>query len=570
MRHIRYRCSASILALLMTIVLAGPTSAAPSYAPASSSSMATRTAAADRALAWLRTLQQEDGSFGSSVGMTLEVVFAGAAAGQDLFTWHAPASGLSPLDYLATNVERYAIDAAFTGKLVAALVAAGCDPADFAGRDLVSRLAGYNDGSGAYGTTTLHQVWAILGLLAAGQPLPKGATRVLTSAQQSDGGWEGGPSWGTDSNTTALVLQALVAAGVKTDNQAIAKGASYMAAQQSPTGGFTYSSKWGMTADANSTAYALQALAALGQDPSSATWLKGGTSAIDDLLHLQLPSGAFEWQPAQGANLLATAQAIPALLGKVILPAKRILDMGSDADHAKILSNNLALQGGLLGNSAGAYAYYALDYPGDGRTVTVNLNHVPADPVTCAGFGFSVYAPGGQLIGRGVSAANGAGTLEVHVSGSRHARWLVQVYNYLPQHAVDYSVTVAGLPEIVAPASSAAQLPNADAASAVALGTGESGTLVGARAGAYAFYKLSYPGGGSVVTLRATFAPDDPVTARGIGLVIYGPSGEKITGQSTSTPGVRAASFSSNTAGSYLVQVYNYVEGLVLRYTLSQ
>ena len=570
MRYTQYRCCAFVLALLLVLaILGGPASAASLYAQPGSTSMATRTVAANRALAWLRTLQQEDGSFGSSVGMTLEVVFAGAAAAQDLSTWRAPASGLSPLDYLATNVERYAVDAAFTGKLVVALVAAGYDPSDFAGRDLVSRLAGYDDGNGAYGAATLNQAWAILGLLAAGQSLPKGAAGVLISAQQSDGGWEGAPSWGTDSNTTALVLQALVAAGVKADHRAIAKGKSYLAAQQSPTGGFTYSSKWGNAADANSTAYALQALVALGQDPSSATWLKGSATAVDDLLRLQLPSGAFEWQPTQGANLLATAQAIPALLGKVILPQKRALGVGSDADHPKILSNNLASQGGLYGDSAGAYAYYALDYPGDGRTVTIKLSYAPADPVTRIGFGFCVYAPGGQLIGRGVPAADGVGFLELHASGTQHARWLVQVYNYLPQHPVAYSVTATGLPELVK-ATPVARLANADAASAVTLGDAESGTLVGARAGAYAFYKLSYPGDGSVVTLRATFAPDDPVTASGIGLVVYGPSGETIVGQSTSTAGVREASLSSRVAGSYLIQIYNYVEGLALRYTLSR
>jgi hypothetical protein len=563
MRRIRLICFLFVLVLALSV----PASAA-SSAPAHSISMAARIEAANRALAWLRTLQERDGAFGSSVGMTLEVVLAVAAGGQDVSTWRALESGLSPVDYLATNLERYAVDAASTGKLIVALVAAGYDPKDFVGRDLVARLQNYHDGRGAYGTTTLSQVWAVLGLLAAGQTLPRGATSVLISAQQADGGWEGAPGWGTDSNTTALVLQALVAAGVKTDHQAISRGLSYLAAQQSPTGGFTYSAQWGMTADANSTAYVLQALIALGQNPDSPKWRKDGSSAIDDLLRLQLPNGAFEWQPTQGANLLATAQAIPALLGKVILPVPRMLDLGADADHPKILGNNLSLESKLLGDSAGAYAFYALDYPGDARTVTIKLSYTPADPVTRAGFGFCVYAPGGQLIGKGVPAADGAGYLELHASSARRARWLVQVYNYLPQHPVTYSVVATGLPEVVKGAPSA-RLTNVDAASAIALEGPTSGTLIGARAGAYAFYKLSYPGDGSLVTVRATLSPDDPVTARGIGLVIYSPSGEAIIGQSTS-PGVREATFSSRVAGDYLIQIYNYIEGLALRFTLSR
>lgn len=564
MRRIQSVCFVLFLVLVMSLVTPSSSAlAAPLGSPLVSGD------AANRALAWLRPLQQEDGAFGSGVGMTLEVVLAVAAGGQDVSIWRSPVSGLSPIDYLATNVDRYAVDAASTGKLIVALVAAGYDPMDFAGRDLVARLTSYHDGSGAYGAKTLSQAWAVLGLLAAGQPLPKGATSVLIRAQQADGGWEGAPGWGTDSNTTALVMQALVAAGVQSDHPALAKGLNYLAAQQSPTGGFTYSSQWGMTADANSTAYVLQALIALGQDPASPKWRKGGSSAVDDLLRLQLPSGAFEWQPTQGANLLATAQAVPALLGKTMIPTKHILDLGADADHPKLLGNNLSEEGKLLGHGAGAYAFYALDYPGDGRTVTIRLSHAPADPVTRAGVGFWVYASGGQLIGKGAPAADGAGYLELNASSNRRARWLVQVYNYLPQHSIAYSVTATGLPEFVK-AAPLARLSNSDAANAITLSGSESGVLVGARAGAYAFYKLSYPGDGSRVTVRATFAPDDPVTARGIGLVVYGPSGETIPGQTTGVPGVREATFSSQVAGDYLIQVYNYIEGLALRFSLSR
>ena len=42
----------------------------------------------------------------------------------------------------------------------------------------------------------------------------------------------------------------------------------------------------------------------------------GGATPFDYLLSMQLADGSFEWQPGAGANLMATQQAIPALLGR--------------------------------------------------------------------------------------------------------------------------------------------------------------------------------------------------------------------------------------------------------------
>jgi prenyltransferase beta subunit len=318
-----------ILALVATSI---PAVAAGPMATLSATDLHTRTEAVDRALAWLLSQQNDDGSFpaafGSPASITLDVLLAGVAAGAEVSSWRAAAGRPSALEYLATQVDAFATDATSAGKLLAGIAAAGLDPRAFAGVDLVARVKSYADATGAFAPSALGQAWAMLGLLAAREPLPAGAADTLIALQQPDGGWESGPGWGTDSNTTALALQALAAAGLPVDHAALTQGLAYLAAQQSPTGGFTYSTAWGTTADANSTAYAVQALIALGQNPLGAAWRKGERSPLDDLLALQLTEGAFEWQAGTGANLLATAQAIPALLGKPlplpgIIPAIR-------------------------------------------------------------------------------------------------------------------------------------------------------------------------------------------------------------------------------------------------------
>src|SRR5205814_4908721 len=89
--------------------------------------------------------------------------------------------------------------------------------------NLVAELqATYSAQTGAYATSasegfssgaasTINQLWSILGLAAAQQPIPTAATDFLISLQERDGGWGFGS--GGDVDTTALVVQALIASG---------------------------------------------------------------------------------------------------------------------------------------------------------------------------------------------------------------------------------------------------------------------------------------------------------------------------------------------------------------------
>jgi Prenyltransferase and squalene oxidase repeat len=91
----------------------------------------------------------------------------------------------------------------------------------------------------------------------------------------------------------------------------IISGQAYLQSAQTEEGGFSYdpNASWGNVADANSTAYSLQALAALG--------MSAPDQAIDFLLGLQGEDGSLGWQVAQPApNMGSTQQAIPALLGQ--------------------------------------------------------------------------------------------------------------------------------------------------------------------------------------------------------------------------------------------------------------
>ena len=96
------------------------------------------------------------------------------------------------------------------------------------------------------------------------------------------------------------------------------------------------------------------------------------------------------------------------------------------------------------------------------------------------------------------------------------------------------------------------------------------GALPGSRGGAYAYYQFEYPGDNSKVNLKMTLDLDAPGMAEGVSFVVYGPTGQVARGRPTNKPGEREDSFSSGAAGTYLIQVYNYLDGITVNYTIAR
>ncbi len=286
-----------------------------------------RGAALSAGLDWLRRQQRDDGGFSargdaSDTDLTVEALFALAAAGQDAHTWHA-ASGATPLDYLAS--QPLPATAANAARLSLAVQAHGGDPRAFGGHDLLQHLAAFLDASqGVYGQTTLDQAWALLALAALHLSPPPKAVEHLIALQGDDGGWAPRPGVASDTPTTALAVQALVATnGIYTVRD---RARAYLTARQLPFGGFA--SMAGETAvSTRATVAALQALIALREDPRQSPWIQHAGppdgsplpshNPIEALLALQDASGAFHPQDGFAElDAFATAQALVALAGR--------------------------------------------------------------------------------------------------------------------------------------------------------------------------------------------------------------------------------------------------------------
>jgi hypothetical protein len=282
-----------------------------------------QTGAAHDALDYIRTLQNDDGGFpdfgtDSSASATLDAILAFAAAGADIDG--VQKSGNSPIDYLEAQAAAYAASTpGHAAKLVAVLAAAGEDPRDFAGDDYVDIMqSNYDTVTHRYGEQTLDQILYVLARRSLDLSVSSGVVSVLESDQLAEGCWEFDSGFGCDTNSTAMAVQALIAAGIDPDDASIEAALAYLKSAQNADGGFPYLVP--SDSDANSTAFVLQALVAADEDiDAGGPWEKpGGHTPMGTLLSYQDDAtGAFTY--AGQDNAYATYQAVPALLLQPLL-----------------------------------------------------------------------------------------------------------------------------------------------------------------------------------------------------------------------------------------------------------
>jgi hypothetical protein len=285
---------------------------------------ASRALAAERDLSWLQGTQDASGGFGSAGG-TVETMLAMGANRLSASDW-ITAGDKSLMDFwmaddiaddeYANNAAKFiSTSAAATGKLILAAAGLGEDVGSFAGVNLADSLMGYyNSGTGAFGSTNWDQGLGMLGWSAAyTEPVPAKAVEILATNVISDGGWGYLPGGESDTNSTALMLQALRAAGQCERTPLVTNALAYFKALQNADGGFAFAA--GYDSDANSTAYVIQGLLAAGENPVGPRWTTAdGKTPYDALASFQLPDGSFEWMAGQGSNALATQQAVAPLL----------------------------------------------------------------------------------------------------------------------------------------------------------------------------------------------------------------------------------------------------------------
>lgn len=294
-------------------------SPAPNFTSPPSPGSGPQFVAAANALDWLAGEQSiADGGYGD-ISNSVEVLMAIGANHYEGATWQRQSDSPTLSHYIDINGADFSMDGiAAAGKLAVGLSAGGGTYPTGAvqpGSYYLTATGIYTGGFGAGGAGP--QSWGMLGEKALSQTIPATATTYLKSIVNADNGWGWSPG-NSDTNGTALAIQALIATGEPLSDRTIVCGLDYLKSAQNSDGGFAFdpNSSFSTASDANSTAYAIQAIRAAGQDPLTGTWLISNTNPISYMLGLQLEDGSFEFQSGSGSNQLATQQAVPALLSR--------------------------------------------------------------------------------------------------------------------------------------------------------------------------------------------------------------------------------------------------------------
>ncbi|MGA8724721.1 MAG: hypothetical protein WB565_06745 [Acidimicrobiales bacterium] len=175
-------------------------------------------------------------------------------------------------------------------------------------------------GAASLGTAAVHDAEAWL----TDQQCPNGGwTSFVTVSNPCDG--SPASFEGPDTNSTALAVVGLEAQGALSGTAAAAALGFIENAQDGDAGWGFFPNAPGApgSTDPDSTALVIQAILALGHSPANAPFVVGGSNPYSTLLGFQLTSGsgrgAFTFPGSPGPNILATYQAVPAAAG-VTLP----------------------------------------------------------------------------------------------------------------------------------------------------------------------------------------------------------------------------------------------------------
>jgi energy-coupling factor transport system substrate-specific component len=290
--------SGGVALLFLAIALGAP-------APASAED-----SAVTRATTWLEAQQRPSGGFAAADGreagaeMTSWAMLALAAAGRNPLD--VASLGKSPVDFLRSHIDEVK-DAGDVARTILALEAAGVDPRDFGGEDLVERLLAKRSQNGSYQGWPASSAYAVLALRAAGVEGATGETMAwLREVQGKDGGWGPEPKKPSTAEITGAVLMVLTPSSKAADD-----ALAYLRKGKRSNGAFAPGNN--LPGNAQATAWASQGLLAAGKDPAS---FGDGKSSFAYMRELQAEDGHFlQAHNTEGSPVWVTADVLVPLSG---------------------------------------------------------------------------------------------------------------------------------------------------------------------------------------------------------------------------------------------------------------
>ena len=263
---------------------------------------------AQRAASYLLKAQNGDGGFGLTPRGSSSPLFTGWAA------LGLGSAGRNPQDVRrpgGRSLARYVMNGSPSLHKIGdiertALVAkvAGLNPRGFGGRDLIAEIQNRRRHNGSISGYVSYTAFGIIALRAGGAPAGGPTIHWLLGSQNADGGFGVARASASDADMTGAALQALATVG-RGGGPAAGRAVKWLRNNQNGDGGF------GQPSNAQSTAYAIQGLLAVGAD--------GGTlsRARSYLVGRQRGDGSIAYSSSSNQTpVWVTAQALMALEGQ--------------------------------------------------------------------------------------------------------------------------------------------------------------------------------------------------------------------------------------------------------------
>ncbi|MGE0066340.1 MAG: prenyltransferase/squalene oxidase repeat-containing protein [Solirubrobacterales bacterium] len=330
-------------------------------------------AGADSAVEWLRSVQNEDGGWGASPGdksgpeMTAWAMLGLAAAGHN--PYDLTRGQHTPITFLRGHVDELESPGDLA-RTTLALLAAGADPREFGGRNLVASLRDARLDNGSYKNWANSTAFAVIALRAA--DAPGGTERSLEwlrKIQNDDGGWGDEVGQRSNAEATSSVLQAL-----SPGSKPAKAGLEYLRDAQQSNGGYRVGGSGAINSQA--TSWGAQGILAAGGDLDS--FKRGGKTTLDYLASNQAGDGHYRYSKSSDQTpIWVTSYALVAVSRAYYPVAAPEREQVSTA------------------NSTGSGTGGAASAPVAPPSPSLGSEPVPVPPVASAGAG-SGGAPGGS------------------------------------------------------------------------------------------------------------------------------------------------------------------------------
>jgi prenyltransferase beta subunit len=331
----RLKGAARATALLVALVLSGWLAGQPGPIGDGTGSAS----AANTPAGYLLSAQNSDGGFGTSPGSSSSPVYSGWVALGLAAAGHNPKdvsrSGTSLLAYIRATADS-ATDPGAIERTILVAGAAGVSASSFGGRDLIGRLESDIRTNGSVDDQVNLTSFAVLALRADGVTPSARTIAWLVRQQDHDGGFNFATAGGSsDVDDTGAALEALAGAGGSA-RRARRRAVAFIEREQNRDGGFPSEPR--ADSNAQSTAWAIQGLLAVGVDPRS-VHRAGSPSPQQFLSSLIAGDGHIRYSRSSDQTpVWVTGEALMALAGKplplaAVAPANRHRQPAVKAAH---------------------------------------------------------------------------------------------------------------------------------------------------------------------------------------------------------------------------------------------